>query len=184
MKEIIRKKPGPKGIPLEKFLKLLKEKLGNEYKYISGYQSMTIGKVKIKHIKCGRIYEIQPQNIRDGRGKCECTWKSGRTFTFDEFIKKFNKKYKNRFKYISGYTGMAKDKIKFKCKNCGYIETRYKPNDILRDDGGSYFCPKCENDKIIRYNNLSEKEFIEALKKERNNEYKYIGEYKNFSSHS
>lgn len=182
MKEIIRKKSGPKGISLKKFLKILKEKLGDEYKYISGYQNMTTGKVKIKHIKCGRIYEVQPKNIRGGRGKCECTWKLGRTYTFDEFIEKFNKKYKDRFKYISGYTGMAKDKIKFKCKNCGNIETRYRPNDILRNDGGSYFCPKCETNKIIRYSNLSEKEFIKALKKERNDEYEYISNYKNFSS--
>ena len=63
MTEIRRKKPGPKGIPLEVFLKKLKENLGNEYTYISGYTGMTTSKVKIKHIKCGRIYEVWPKNI-------------------------------------------------------------------------------------------------------------------------
>ena len=89
----------------EKFLKIFKEKLGNEYSYLSGYTTMS-NKIKVRHNKCGRIFWINAISLTSRYRSCTRykTGSSDMEHQLQEFIKSiyngkalFNKKINNKY---------------------------------------------------------------------------------------
>ena len=89
----------------EKFLKIFKEKLGNEYSYLSGYTTMS-NKIKVRHNKCGRVFWINAQALTSRYRSCTCykTGSSDMEYQLQKFIKSiydgkilFNKKIDNKY---------------------------------------------------------------------------------------
>ena len=89
----------------EKFLKIFKEKLGNEYTYLSGYTTMS-NKIKVRHNKCGRIFWINAISLTSRYRSCTC-YKIGSSdmeHQLQEFIRSIykgkillNKKIDNKY---------------------------------------------------------------------------------------
>ena len=116
----------------EEFLNRLYDKYKDEYTYISGYKSMTNGKIKIRHNKCNNIYEVLPNNLLNNNRKCPYCSKNKKV-TLDDFLDRLYNKYGNRYEYISEYKNMksGKDnKVKLKCNICNNI-IEINPDNLL-----------------------------------------------------
>ena len=111
-------------------------------------------KIKVRCSFCGHIWSAQPSNLLNGNRcpKCFGTPKK----TNEQFEKEFN--YINKDIYLLSEYKTTKDKIKVKCKKCGY-EWEMSPNDAIRKDGKNTGCPKCAGN--IQKTN---KEFVSELK--------------------
>ena len=110
--------------------------------------------IKVRCSICGHEWNSSPNNVLGGKRcpKCFGTPKK----TNEQFEKEFN--YINKDIYLLSEYKTTKDKIKVKCKKCGY-EWEMSPNDAIRKDGKNTGCPKCAGN--IQKTN---KEFVSELK--------------------
>jgi rubrerythrin len=93
------------------------------------------------------------------------------TKTHEQFLLDLKKVHPNKFKVLSKYKG-NKEKIKIKCKDCGYIYFG-NPNNLLNGHG----CPSC-------YGNvpLTTKKYKDKIYNIVGDEYSVLGEYKGTNS--
>lgn len=108
--------------------------VGDEYKFLDSYQG-ALTKIKVKHNKCGNVYEVKPNYFLNGR---RCPWCYGN-------IKKTDKQFKQEVfdlvgdeyifldSYVNSYT-----KIKVKHNKCGSIYG-VTPNAFFKGNR----CPYC-----------------------------------------
>ena len=166
-------------VTLKEFLNRLYDKYRDEYTYISGYNYMTNGKIKIKHNICGNIYEVLPNNILNNNRKCLYCSKNKKV-TLDDFLNRLYNKYDNRYTYISGYKNMKSgknNKIKLKCNICNNI-IEINPDNLLNNNRNCKYCSeinkkKLSKDKINKY----EKIFLDRFNKELSDEYELLSKY-------
>ena len=169
----------------EEFLNRLYDKYKNKYTYISGYISMTNGKIKIRHNICGNIYEVLPNNLLNNNRKCPCCNKNKKV-TLDDFLNRLYDEYGNRYIYISGYKNMKSgknNKIKLKCNMCKNI-IEVNPDNLLNNNRNCKYCneinkKKLGKDKIKEY----EKIFLNRFNKELSDEYELLSKYNGNNSH-
>ena len=163
----------------EEFLNRLYDKYKDEYTYISGYKSMTNGKIKIRHNKCNNIYEVLPNNLLNNNRKCPYCSKNKKV-TLDDFLDRLYNKYGNRYEYISEYKNMKSgtdNKVKLKCNICNNI-IEINPDNLLNNNRGCKYCNEI-NKKKLGLNKIKEYEkiFLSRFNKELSDEYELLSKY-------
>ncbi len=108
--------------------------VGNEYTFLDKYVNADT-KIKVKHNKCGSIYEARPYSFLQGHG---CPYCAGHTKKTDQQFKQevyalVGNEYVFLEPYVNSYT-----KIKVKHNKCGNTY-KVKPNSFLNGDR----CPYC-----------------------------------------
>ena len=144
---------GKKKKNTEEFKNEVFNLVGNEYEVLGEYKTCHTP-IKMKHNKCGRIYEIKPNLFLTG---CRCS-----CYTTKEDVIKFVSK--TNFELIE-YSGYTTKPSKFLCKKCGNVF--YKNFESFKKQKEP--CPKCT---INSHYSLDE--IKELIKKNKNNEYEIL----------
>lgn len=126
----------------EQFVKEVYDLVGDEYNVISVYKSSK-DRVKIKHNKCGHIWNITPSSFLSGGSRCpKCASSKGEKIIYN-WLKENNITYKSQFQY--------KD-----CKNIKPLPFDfYLPNYnlLIEYDGEQHYMPVnfggTSNDKAL-----------------------------------
>jgi Zn ribbon nucleic-acid-binding protein len=131
--------------------------------------------VKIKHKKCGHIYETTPsQFIRGSRclkcaheyvGKCNA-------LTTEEFNKKLKEVSNGKCIALEQYTNNY-SKIRFKNLECGH-EFVTRPSTVLR----GHFCTVCGYERISLKQLKTHKQFLSEVEVMGEGEYELLEQYK------
>jgi hypothetical protein len=124
------------------FVRELYDLVGCEYSVLTIYEKAN-KKVKVKHNKCGHIYEVKPNNFLSGFRCPRCFGRD--KITFEEFLIKLDKKFHEEVILLSDYIDYN-TKIKVKHIKCNYIWD-VKPRDLLHN---KYPCPKCATEIIAK----------------------------------
>jgi hypothetical protein len=135
---------GVKKKTTEQFKKEVYDLVGDEYEILGEYVN-SYTKIRIKHTKCGHIYEVTPANFLRG-SKCP---KCSRKKTHEQFIKEVFNLVGNEYTVIGEYIN-SKNKVSIKHNKCGY-EWEVYPNNFLQGTR----CPICKSfkgeQKIAKY---------------------------------
>ena len=110
----------------DEFDKEIKELVGNEYTFLERYIN-TSTKIKVKHNKCNRIYEVKPNSFLGGNRCPYCCidnrkGKSFKKFTKEDWKNHFDNNLSKDYEQITEFKGL-KSKITMKHKKCGNIIT-------------------------------------------------------------
>lgn len=155
-----------KKITKEEFTQRLKDKGRNDIEIIGDYKNAsTKVLVKCTNKDCLWEWEVSPQKLLQGKGCPKCAINKRKEYKrkseeqfLDELKEKTNDKIISLESYINNRT-----KIKFQCKECGYIWDCI-PSNLLRGHG----CPKC-NRKIANQKQMKNQEVFECQFKEKGN---------------
>lgn len=120
------------------------EMVGNEYIVIGEYKN-TNEKIKIKHVECGKTFEMTPKCFLQGQ-RCPHETYIRRTvsnkMSFTDITKKFLDFNNGEYSLVSGCNGVTQ-KAKIRHNKCGN-EFIASPRNILSEHSG---CPKCAKSK-------------------------------------
>lgn len=123
----------------DNFVKEAKEKHPNDkFEYLTEYNGSS-KKIKIKHLKCNKIFNQTAGNHLMGKG---CPFCAGINKTTDTFISQSKNKHNDKYDYSLVEYISAKIKVKILCNNCLNIFEQ-TPNNHLRGKG----CPVCKSSK-------------------------------------
>lgn len=154
----------------EQFIKEVYELVGDEYEFLQEYIN-THTKIKCRHNKCGYEWKVRPNDFLNNGSRCpECRKierASKQRKTHEEFINELEDIHPNKYEVLGKYKRYH-DKIKVKCKDCGYISERSASN-LLRNG-----CPNCSGIRPI-----TQEEFESDIKELWDGVYKVVGEYIN-----
>lgn len=158
-----------KNITTQSFKDEIHKLFGNEFSILSDYINSKT-KIKVKHNKCGNIFEILPYNLKK-RGRCpKCSIKDGRN-KHKLGLEELSKRIKNIPKLKDNYEILMNQeyknnstKIKVKHKICNNT-FEITPTNLLAGKG----CPFCNKKK--KYN-------TESYQKALGENYKVLSEYK------
>lgn len=133
----------------------VKSLVGDEYSVISEYVKASV-KVKMKHNKCGHVWEITPNNFLKGRRCPNCKSKvlsknwyknhKSNVLTKDEAEKRIKNSRNPYLRILGDFKGTHK-KILVQCKTCGN-KWYARFDDVIRYNNGCPFCniePKGES---------------------------------------
>lgn len=134
---------------------------GNDYDYSDTVYVNAKTKVKIKHNKCGFVFEQHVGNHIKGHG---CRYCAGQFLNTELFILKAKKVHScNEFDYTDTIYTRAKNKLKIKCNSCLNIFEQ-TGDDHLR----GYGCSFCGGTKKKNFN-----EFYLCAKEKHGNKFEY-----------
>lgn len=151
---------GTKKLTNQEFKERFNSINNGEYELLSSYENMKT-KIKIKHNKCGCIFEMLPSMFLLGQGCPKCK-NLKTTKTHSRFIEEVNEIYGNKFTVLSRYVN-SYTKIKIKCNKCGYISEK-TPNSLLKGDG-CINCTPCNTSKgVIKIEKYLDDKGIKYLK--------------------
>ena len=157
----------------EDFIKEVYEQVGNEYTFLEEYKGTKI-KLKVKHNKCGYIYEIKPNYFLSNKCRCpKCSKKiisNKKRKTNEEFIKEVYEQVGNEYTFLENYIN-DKTKLKIKHNKCDNIY-EVTPNNFLRRKRR---CPYCCKRNVKRSN----EEFIKEVYELVGDEYIFLENYIN-----
>jgi very-short-patch-repair endonuclease len=119
----------------EQFVKEVYDLVWNEYSVLEEYKSDKT-KIKMKHNKCGNIYEITPNHFLRGN-RCPKCYGNNRKTT-EQFKKEVFNLVGDEYSVLEEYTN-NQTKIKMKHNKCGH-EWKVRPSDFLYSNSR---CPKC-----------------------------------------
>jgi Zn ribbon nucleic-acid-binding protein len=154
----------------EEFKEEVYKSVGNEYSVLSDYKGCET-KIKMKHNKCGSIFEINPSNFKKGFGCHKCNFEKKnkkRTKTTEKFINEVKEMTNNEYSVLGKYVN-NKTKIKMKHNICNN-EYEVRPYRFIQGDR----CPYCRS-----YNEKTTEDFIKKVYELVGNEYSVLSEYKN-----
>ena len=120
----------------------INKKHNNEYVLLNKYNGCK-SFIKVKHLKCGRIYEVRADQLLSGRkcAKCQGVLKK----THEEFLQEVKTLFNNKIIIKTKYK-TTNEKVLVLNNNCGH-EYKMTPNHLLnRKDG----CPICRSIKIVK----------------------------------
>lgn len=152
------------------FKQEIKDLVGNEYTFLDAYQG-THTKLRVKHNKCGNIYEVEPNAFIRGN-RCPRCAELGRrnklTKTDAEFKKEVYSLVGNEYTFLDPYVNNH-TKLRVKHNKCG---NTYKvvPSSFLNDNR----CPYCVG-LVKKTNNGFKKEVYKLV----GNEYIFLDSYVN-----
>lgn len=147
----------------EQFKKELYDLYGDEYIALGEYNGAE-GKIKVKHNKCGTIYETVPHSILRGYGCRKCSGKM--KLTTEEFKRKVYSIVKDEYEVLGEYVN-TKTKIMIRHNECGN-EYEVTPNKFLQ---GYNRCKECST--YYRSTKVFKKEVFEKS----NGKFELIGEF-------
>lgn len=140
-------------------------------------------KVKIKHEKCGTVYEVTPSSYKGGsrcpqcaRKKRASTRKGGRRKTHEDFIKEVDNLVGEEYTVNSKYETWN-TKVSFTHNSCGNTFLMV-PNSFLNGRG----CPECGKKRSNSVRSSNNSIFKEKIRLKYGNEYTPLEEYKNNST--
>lgn len=128
----------------KRFVQKVKEVHGDEYLVLSEYKG-SHEYVEVKHVTCGRIYEVQATGILSGAGCLQCfneTRGKHRTLSQQEYKDRVMKKHGDEYEPIGKYVNDITP-ILVRHKTCGH-EWKVKPYNFMRRGTG---CPQCKESK-------------------------------------
>lgn len=153
----------------EDFVLKFKDRSNDEYELLSEYV-LSNQKIKIKHIVCGTIFEMKPNNFLQGQGCPECSKKIislKNARTDEEYKKLIEELYGNEFLIASKYT-RAIEKIDIIHNICGN-KFSITAQSMLNTDYNH--CPFCD------YSSKGEQRIIDYLDSFMKNRYIYQKSY-------
>lgn len=118
----------------EEFLKEVHSLVDNEYSFLEPYQTNKT-KIKVKHNKCGTIYEVKPLKFLQGN-RCPNCYGTPKKTT-QQFKEEVYSLVGNEYSVLGKYVN-SKTKIKVKHNKCNSIY-QVKPTDFLE----GVRCPNC-----------------------------------------
>lgn len=118
----------------EQFKKEIFDLVGNEYTFLDPYVN-THTKLRVKHNKCGNVYEVQPSHFSRGSRCPFCRGKAKKTDA--EFKREVCDLVGNEYTFLDSYVN-AKIKLRVKHNKCNSI---YKVQPYVFLQGKR--CPKC-----------------------------------------
>lgn len=149
------------------FKKEVKILVGEEYTFLDTYvNAMT--KLKVRHEKCGRTYEVKPNSFLTNGNRCPLCW-DRKLWSQERFVEEVKKQVGNEYTVLGKYLG-ANDKVKMRHEKCGY-EYLVKPSTFLRLGTRCVGCLKT-------YSPATE-EFNIRVFSIVGDEYQFLGEYVN-----
>lgn len=147
----------------EYFKDEIKEKYGNEYEILGEYESAR-KPLSTKHVKCGNIWNITPDNLLRGKGCPICSNKK----PHDEFVKDIDRIFDGSIVVLEEYQGVTVE-IKFHC-NIHNIDFYRDPQNMI----GGHGCPMCNSSR-----RKTQEEFENEVAEMYGDEYIVIGQYIN-----
>lgn len=112
--------------------------VGDEYTFLDVYVNAH-AKIRVRHNKCGNVYEVEPISFLKGR-RCSYCFRTHKK-TDAEFKKEVYNLVGNEYKFLDDYVN-AMTKLRVKHNKCGQVY-KVKPNVFLRGRRCSY----CNNPK-------------------------------------
>lgn len=160
----------------EEFVNIVLKEGNNEYDVLGKYIN-TKTKVKLKHKKCGYIWDASPDSFINGGARCpECGYKSMKKKqrkTDSTFKKEVYDLVGDEYIFIEKYIN-NKTKLKVIHNKCGH-EYEVAPRDFL----SGRRCPNCRYNKMRKtIRNLQEKRFLEEFTEQSQGEYILLSKYK------
>lgn len=137
------------------FKKDVKRLTGKEYKVIGEYINNKTH-IKIKHMKCGHIYEVTPGHFLHGN-RCPYCYGTNIQKTNEEFLQEVKKLVGDEYTFLEEYD-KSNIKIKVRHNKCGHIY-EVTPDNFLSTGTR---CPYCTNGKHF---SKEEKEILSYIKK-------------------
>lgn len=158
----------------EDFIKRVHSIHGTEYTPLEPYKGART-KIKVRHEKCGLIYETTPDNLYRA-GCIECGYiamKSKQRKTHEYFNSEIQEKGEGNYVLLGRYKNNT-TKVKIKHLKCGY-EYTVTPRDFL----SGRRCPNCKNKRIAKSNTKSHDHFIGRLGDSLGDDYELLSKYVN-----
>jgi Zn ribbon nucleic-acid-binding protein/very-short-patch-repair endonuclease len=151
------------------FKKEVFDLVGDEYILLNEYTKRD-KKIKIKHNKCGNIYEVQPIVFLKGS---RCPYCAGlKKKTTEEFKKEVFDLVKDEYTVLGEYIN-TKTKIKLRHNKCGNVYN-VQPSNFLQGNR----CPKCSKKIGDIKRRKTDKQFKEQVFNLVGDEYTVLGDYK------
>ena len=130
----------------EKFKQEVLEKFKGEYEVIGEYKNART-KIKIKHLKCGYIFEAIPDKLLHNKKMCPQCLKKANSLkyckTHERFLEEVFEKVGNEYTVLSKY--IKNDvKIKMQHNECGNV-FEVMPSHFISKNGTR--CPHCNSSK-------------------------------------
>lgn len=144
----------------------VKSLVGNEYEFLEPYQG-SLTKIKVKHNKCGKVYEVVPSNFLRGT-RCPYCLINDKTKTDAQFKKEVQALVGDEYTFLEPYVNNHA-KLQVRHNKCDNIY-KVKPNDFLTGRR----CPYCAGH--IKKTNLQFKQEVYDLV---GDEYKFLDSYVN-----
>ncbi|PFR16515.1 hypothetical protein [Bacillus cereus] len=156
------------------FINFINEETNGEYTVLGDYVNSST-KLKMKHEKCGLIYDVRPNDFKSGCRCPECANIGRRTkrrkTTFSEDVKSLvGDEYIFLEDYVNYHT-----KLKVKHKNCEEVY-EVSPANFLKGKR----CPSCSIVKRSRKRAKTTEEVRKEIYDLVGNDYIIIGEYRNY----
>lgn len=146
------------------FKQVIFDLVGNEYTFLDTYVNGK-AKLKVKHNKCGNVYEVKPNNFLSGRRCPYCSGRMGKTDV--KFKREVYNLVGDEYTFLDAYQG-ALIKIKVKHNNCGNVY-EVQPNAFLH---GSR-CPYCDINVKTKTNAEFQQEVFDLV----GNDYTFLDTY-------
>ena len=158
-----KKRKRTKKLTHEEFVQLVKQTYGNEFEILSEYTGPR-NKIKIKHNKCGKIFEKRPDTIKH----VTCKFCNTRKYTHLEIQQILSEKTNNEYVLMEKFETMHK-KLEIKHLNCNKI---FKTDMHHMINNGTR-CPYCYGKNLKKNTDIFKKE-VYTLEKDN---YSVLGEY-------
>ena len=153
----------------EQFVAEIDNIFHGEYKIIGKYENNRT-KIKMLHVVCGKEFEAPPTTLLKGHGCPHCN--GGARISHEDFIKKLNRKYPDKFEILSLFE-TGKTTIQVKGKKCGHV-FNIRAADLLNKGN----CPVCYEEKIIQSKINNREKIHEIL----GTEYEIINDFTSFDN--
>lgn len=153
----------------------IKKEKNNEFSLVEHYMKNNQSRVKMLHKKCGTVSDMTYQNFKNSCGCSYCAEvqrRKTRKRTTDDIKEEIFNKFGTEYEVLGEYTGIF-DKIKIRHNKCGTVFEKETDKFLRRTQ-----CPKCTYEAWKQNRSLTNKEFLENLKKVWGNEYTPLDEYK------
>lgn len=134
----------------------VKAQVGDEYTVIGKYINMRT-KIKMKHNKCGHIYEVRAESFLGGD---RCPYCSVKYKDTNKYKQELEAKYGDEYTVLGNYID-SKTPILVQHNKCGYQWTPV-PSQLLN---GASHCPKCSYARVGANHRVSVNELYRRLKK-------------------
>lgn len=133
----------------KKFMKRVKELVGDEYVFLDPYVNSAT-KIRVRHNRCGYVYKARPNDFLQGYGRCpKCSNIVHRTI--ESYKKEIWDLYGGEYTVLGEYKSRT-DEIKIRHNVCGYVWN--PPAKSLLNGHG---CPMCAHNIHLTINQLKDK---------------------------
>ena len=126
------------------FKQEIKNLVGNEYTFLGTYVNATT-KLKVKHNKCGHIYEVTPNDFLNNSRCSYCSGKHKKTNK--EFQREVHDLVEGEYTFLDSYVN-AHTKLRVKHNRCGNIY-EVAPTEFFSHDTRCPYCNSPKGETII-----------------------------------